>query len=103
MIYREDCIVIREFTIYPTGAIFDDAELVFKTEELANEYLQRYWYDRYGELNIKRHKDDGTGKLRFPYNYVEVSELGLADGSDVSRRCFTANWCTMIKSKKDML
>ena len=102
MKYANDVIVIEEFTIYPTGAVFLDQQLVFKTQALADQYLQQNWFDRYGELNIKKHKDDDTGRYKFAYYYVEVSELGLADGSDISRRCFTANWCPLIKTKSDL-
>ena len=104
MIVREDCIVINEFVIYPTGAVYIDQTLVFSNETLANQYLQEYWYDRYGEQNIKvchSNSDDSIVKTR--YNYVEVSELGMRDGSDISRRCFEALWCTTIKKKSDLL
>ena len=99
--YRDDCIVINEFVIYPTGAIYLDNTLVFKTEEAATVYIQREWYDRYGEENVKVcHRENSNSPIKTRYNYVEVSELGLGDRSDISRRCFTAQWCSVYKKSE---
>lgn len=102
MIVRDDCIVINEFVIYPNGSVFLDNTLVFKNEALANAYLQEAWYDRYGELNVKKCQSYDGRVVKSGYYYVEVSELGLSDGSDVSRRCFEALVCTMVKTKSDL-
>lgn len=102
MIWRQDIIVIQEFVIYPTGTVFFDQMLTFKNEKLANAYLQEYWYDRYGEENIKKHSSNDEGIVHETYYYVEVAELGLRDGSDISKRCFSATWCPTIKTLSDL-
>ena len=103
MIIRQDCIVLQQFTVYANGSIFDDGTMVFANEKLADAYLQEYWYNRYGEDRIRKYNGDGTiGNIHTSFYYVEVSELGLRDGSDVSCRCFDATWQTLIKSERDM-
>lgn len=99
--YRNDCIVIQEFTIYASGAVFFDQILVFKNEEAADKYLNEMWYDRYGERNIKENRDNG-GIVHERYYYVEIHEMGLQNNNDLSRRCFTANYCPIIK-KSDLI
>lgn len=96
--YRDDVIVVHEFAIYPSGAVYNDNLLVFATKAAAEVYIKSEWYDRYGEENIKVcHSNSDSSIVKTRYNYVEVSELGLRDGSDISRRCFTATWCSFIK------
>lgn len=104
MVWRDDVIVIQEFTIYATGAIFPDGTIVVNSEKLADAYLRENWYDRYGEKNIKYSGDEKEDfrQLKEKYYYVEIHEMGFRDNSDLSRRCFTARWTTLYKNKKEL-
>ena len=102
MILRDDCIVIEEFTIYPSGRVFSDGIFIFANEKLANIYLQENWYDRYGEENIKINRDYDNSIVAGAYHYVEIHELGYRGNNDLSQRCFRARWNTIIKSERDL-